>query len=144
MKTAALTSGNCGYLIRQTVPMSVCVRSEHFTDICFIVDMQAAMGSRRQKEAGRKMLCQIYCLSISKLSQECFQKDEQNVLKRNNLVEYHTDLVLVINVAHRLHLQNRSLILTSAISSGKSSCSLSIFCWYRSNRFQSTQQLNIY
>ena len=49
-------------------------------------------------------------------------------LKRNRLVAYHTDLVLIINVAHRLHLQNRSLILTSAtrniISSGKSSCSL--------------------
>ena len=76
------------------------------------------------------MLCQIYCLSISKLSQECFQKDEQNVLKRNRLVACHTDLGLIINVAHRLHLQNRSLMLTSAtrntISSGKSSCSLSI------------------
>ena len=32
------------------------------------------------------------------LSQECFPKDEQNVLKRNMLVEYHTDLVLMINV----------------------------------------------
>ena len=31
--------------------MSVCVRGEHFTDFCFIVDMQAAMGLRRQKEA---------------------------------------------------------------------------------------------
>ena len=35
---------------------------------------------------------------ISKLSQECFPKDEQNVLKRNRLVAYHTDLVLIINV----------------------------------------------
>ena len=79
--------------------MSVCVvRSEHFTDFCFIVDLQAVMGSRRQKEAGRKMLCQLYCLSISKLSQECFPKDEQNVLKRNRLVACHTDLVLIINV----------------------------------------------
>ena len=60
--------------------------------------MQAAMGSRRQKGACRKMLCQLYCLSISKLSQECFPKEEQNVLKRNRLVAYHTDLVLIINV----------------------------------------------
>ena len=44
------------------------------------------------------MLCQLYCLSISKLSQECFPKEEQNVLKRNRLVAYHTDLVLIINV----------------------------------------------
>ena len=44
------------------------------------------------------MLCQIYCLSISKLSQECFPKDEQHVLKRNRLVAYHADLVLIINV----------------------------------------------
>ncbi len=44
------------------------------------------------------MLCQIYRLSISMLSQECFPKDEQNVLKRNMLVAYHTDLVLIINV----------------------------------------------
>ena len=35
---------------------------------------------------------------ISKLSQECFPKVEQNVLKRNRLVAYHTDLVLIINV----------------------------------------------
>ena len=34
----------------------------------------------------------------SKLSQECFPKDEQNVLKRNRLVAYHTDLVLIIKV----------------------------------------------
>ena len=44
------------------------------------------------------MLWQIYCLSISRLSQECFPKDEQNVLKRNRLVACHTDLVLIINV----------------------------------------------
>ena len=44
------------------------------------------------------MLCQIYCLSISKLSQECFPKDEQNVLKINRLVAYNTDSVLIINV----------------------------------------------
>ena len=60
--------------------------------------MQAAMGSIRQKEAFRKILCQTYCLSISKQSQECFPKDEQNVLKRNWLVAYHTDIVLIINV----------------------------------------------
>ena len=61
--------------------------------------MQAAMGSIRQKEALRKILCQTYCLSICKQSQECFPKDEQNVLKRNCwLVEYHTDIVLIINV----------------------------------------------
>ena len=41
------------------------VRSEHFTDFCFIVDMQAVTGSRTQKEAWRKMLSQLYCLSIS-------------------------------------------------------------------------------
>ena len=44
------------------------------------------------------MLCQIYCLSIGKLSQECFPNDDQNVLKRNKLVAYHTDLVLIIIV----------------------------------------------
>ena len=69
-------------------------------DFCFIFDMQAAMGSigLRQKEALRKILCQTYCLSISKQSQECFPKDEKNVLKRNWLVAYHTDIVLMINV----------------------------------------------
>ena len=56
------------------------------------------MGSIRQKEALRKILCQTYCLLISKQSQECFPKDEQNVLKRNWLVAYHTDIVLIINV----------------------------------------------
>ena len=44
------------------------------------------------------MLCQIYCLSISRLSQECFPKDEQNVLKRNRLVASHTDSVQLINI----------------------------------------------
>ena len=44
------------------------------------------------------MLCQLYFLSISWLFQECFLKDEQNVLKRNWLVAYHTDSLLIINI----------------------------------------------
>ena len=44
------------------------------------------------------MLCQLYCLSISKLPKECFPKEWQNVLKRNRLVVCHTDLVLKHNV----------------------------------------------
>ena len=77
---------------------NVCVCSEHFPEECFIVDMQATMGPIRQKEAWRKMLYQIYCLSISRLSQECFPKDKQNVLRRIPLVACHTDAVLIINI----------------------------------------------
>ena len=43
--------------------MSVCVRSERFTDLCFIVDMQAAMGSRRQKEA-----CHVHYIIVGTAS----------------------------------------------------------------------------
>ena len=76
--------------------MSVCVRNEH--GFFFIVEMQAAMGSRRQKEAWRKTRCKYIVFNKYKLSQECFPKDEQNVLKRNWLVAYHTVIVLIINV----------------------------------------------
>ena len=77
---------------------NVRVRSGHFTEECFIVDMQAAMGFKKTKKPDERCCtCQLYCLSISKLSQECFLKDEQNVLKRNRLVAYHTDSLLIIN-----------------------------------------------
>ena len=57
---------------------NVRVCSEQFTEECFVIDMQAAMGFKKTtKEALRKMLRQLYFLSLSWLSQECFLKNEQ-------------------------------------------------------------------
>ena len=73
--------------------------SEHFTEESLIVDMQAAMGfTKTKKQAWRKMLYQLYFLSKSWLSLECFLKDDQNVLKRNRLVACHTDSFLIISI----------------------------------------------
>ena len=73
--------------------------SEHITEECFIVDNASCYGVHGDnKQARRKMLCQLYCLSIGWLSQKCFLRYEQNVLKRTMLVAYHTDSLLIINI----------------------------------------------
>ena len=62
---------------------NVRVCSKQFPQECFVVDMQAAMEyNKTQKEAWRNMLRQLYFLSLSWLSQECFLKDEQKCWKK--------------------------------------------------------------
>ncbi len=64
----------------------------------YVVNTSHGWDQEDKKRHYERYCAKPYCLSISKQSQECFPKDEQNVLKRNWLVAYHTDIVLIINV----------------------------------------------
>ena len=66
--------------------------------ICVSLLIRKLLWDQEDKKRPEKYAVPNILSLISKLTQECFPKDEQNVLKRNMLVAYHTDLVLIINV----------------------------------------------
>ena len=75
---------------------NVCVRSEHFTGECFIVDMQAAMGSKKTKRSLTKdavpTLFSFNKLPVPRVLSERPGKRAE----KNRLVAYHTDSLLII------------------------------------------------
>ena len=72
--------------------------SEQFTEECFVVDMQAAMGFKKTKKRSTTKDAAPTLFSFTKLAVPIVPSEKRaKVLKRNSLVASHTDSLLIIN-----------------------------------------------
>ncbi len=77
--------------------------SEHFTEECFVVDMQAAMGFKKKKKRSMTKDAAPTLFSFTKVAvPRVLSEKRAKVLKRNSLVASHTDSLLIINFEIKL------------------------------------------